>query len=1011
MAVSRNLYTRIRRSRAGHTRTGCWTALVIVLLTTAGLAEHGPSRSDATHNRRGQTALDARTPTGPASSSDIVALPALARAHISAAIGKDDATYHVMALADGFRMAAAERDVSAEFTPAGVEFRSGTDRWGLALRGYGYSGTLRGAGAVTPDASGNRVEYHRGALTEWYVNGPLGLEQGFTLAQAPGGANGDPLTLAFALSGQLSASVDPGARSVTLRKDRIPVFRYGGLNVVDADRHELRAWLEMSSGELRIRVDDAGARYPLIIDPYVLAVRLTTVKPCDLQGVCDDGAPYDNFGYSVSISADASTVVVGVPFKYTNSVQTGAAYVFVRPSDYEGGWNSFYPIFYKAKLLASDGATSGRRLGWSVDVSRDGGTIVAGAPRFPNGKGAAYVFERPSYGWGTNPIQTQTARLAPVYDYNQRTTGTSVSISGDGGTIAVGAPDDFGMAFAATYVFDRFTGGVDTYETESLQRPLYTLFGSSVALSDDGKTLAVGAMGENPSGGTPNQVGVAHVFTRDPQTDLALFEVGKLIPSDGAPSDLFGFSISTSGDGSVIVVGAPVNAQDDTVPHAGGAYVFVRPASGWGPLTIPATETAKLTAAFGWDKNHLGRSVDISADGTTIIAGGIEPPVLPGTVPGPGTAYLFGKPPGGWSTSGESAQLFGQYDTGDEFGASVAVSGDGHVSFVGAPHETFNANVFQGATYVFTGSAVGPVASVSPSSLTFGSTTVGATSSPQTVTMTNSGGAPLHVTSVAANTGFVTTQNCVSASPIPSGGQCSESVAFAPLAAGSIAGALTVVDDSGGITNAIQQVQLQGNAVKAATVTTITSVSPSPVLVGRPVTVSYSVVSVTGVTISPAPNFIVVQASTGESCNSNGTDQGSCTLNFTTPGTRTITATYSGDANFYPSTSAGASVKVVDVSLSVSPASQTVNGKKASFTLTVAAVNGFSGTVSLGCSVSGPDIDPCQVVPSSVTLSGSTATAKATVTLPNRISNRYTVYFTASFPGGLRTTTATVVVN
>jgi hypothetical protein len=77
------------------------------------------------------------------------------------------------------------------------------------LRGYGYSGTLRGAGAVTPDASGNRVEYHRGALTEWYVNGPLGLEQGFTLAQPPGGRTANPLTLAFALSGQLSASVDP----------------------------------------------------------------------------------------------------------------------------------------------------------------------------------------------------------------------------------------------------------------------------------------------------------------------------------------------------------------------------------------------------------------------------------------------------------------------------------------------------------------------------------------------------------------------------------------------------------------------------------------------------------------------------------------------------------------------------------------------------------------------------------------------------------------------------------
>ena len=71
----------------------------------------------------------------------------------------------------------------------------------------------------------------------------------------------------------------------------------------------------------------------------------------------------------MSISADASTVVVGVPYKYTNFVQTGAAYVFVKPGDFEGGWNSIHPIFYKAKLLASDGATIGRRLGWSVDVA------------------------------------------------------------------------------------------------------------------------------------------------------------------------------------------------------------------------------------------------------------------------------------------------------------------------------------------------------------------------------------------------------------------------------------------------------------------------------------------------------------------------------------------------------------------------------------------------------------------------------------------------------------------
>jgi hypothetical protein len=973
---------------------------VIVLLTSAGLAEHGPRRPGL-------------TPAVPSFGSDIAALPATARAQISAAIGKDDASYHVVAQANGFRMASASRDLSAEFTPAGVEFRTGTDRWGLALHGYGYSNTLHGAGTVTPDASGNRVEYRRGALTEWYVNGPLGLEQGFTLAQAPEGSNGDPLTLTFTLSGHLTASVDSGARSLTLRKDRIPVLHYGGLSVVDADKRELKAWLELNGDQLRVRVDDAGARYPLTIDPYVLAVKLTTAKPCDQQGVCDDGAPYDNFGYSVSISADASTVVVGVPFKYTNSIQTGAAYVFVRPSDYEGGWHSIYPIFYKAKLLASDGATSGRRLGWSVDVSRDGGTIVAGAPRSAYGRGAAYVFVRPFYGWGTNPIQTQTARLAPA-DYGHRTAGTSVSISGNGGTIAVGAPDDFGADYAHVFVFERYTGWVDSYEWQDLIWSLGTLFGNSVALSDDGTTLAVGATGEDPSGGTPNYVGTARVLVRDPQATYEFTYMNRLIPSDGVPWDLFGSSISVSGDGSTIVVGAPVNAQEDTLPHAGGAYVFARPASGWGPIGVRQIETAKLTAAFGWEKNHLGRSVDISVDGTTIVAGAIEPPVLPGTVPGPGTAYLFAKPLAGWSTSVESAQLFGQYDTGDEFGAAVALSGDGHVSLVGAPHETLNANVFQGASYVFTGSASAPVASVSPASLAFPSTTVGATSGPQTVTMTNAGGAPLHVTSVATTTGFVSTHNCVSASPIPPGGQCSESVAFAPLAASVFSGALTFVDDSGGITNAIQQVQLQGTALKASTVTTITSVSPNPVLVGKPVTVSFSIVSVTGVPVTAGTSFISVQASTGESgsCIGGSDHGGGCTLTFTTPGTRTITVAYSGDSNFYPSTSASASVQVVDVSLSVSPASQTVSGKKASFTLTVAAVNGFSGTVSLGCSVSGPRDGTCEVVPSSVTLSGSTATAKATVTVSNRSPNTaYTVYFTASFPGGVRSTTATLMVN
>jgi hypothetical protein len=61
------------------------------------------------------------------------------------------------------------------------------------------------------------------------VNGPLGLEQGFNLAQSPGKSRGEPLTLAFSLSGDLSPSVEPSGRGLTLKKNGAAVLRYSAL--------------------------------------------------------------------------------------------------------------------------------------------------------------------------------------------------------------------------------------------------------------------------------------------------------------------------------------------------------------------------------------------------------------------------------------------------------------------------------------------------------------------------------------------------------------------------------------------------------------------------------------------------------------------------------------------------------------------------------------------------------------------------------------------------------------
>ena len=83
------------------------------------------------------------------------------------------------------------------------------------------------------------------------------------------------------MSGNLTPSLDPTGRSLTLRADKTGALRYGGLIALDADRRELRAWLELAGNELRVRVDDADARYPLMIDPYVQAPRLDTSMLCD----------------------------------------------------------------------------------------------------------------------------------------------------------------------------------------------------------------------------------------------------------------------------------------------------------------------------------------------------------------------------------------------------------------------------------------------------------------------------------------------------------------------------------------------------------------------------------------------------------------------------------------------------------------------------------------------------------------------------------------------------------
>ncbi len=176
--------------------------------------------------------------------------------------------------------------------------------------------------------------------------------------------------------------------------------------------------------------DDNGVTYPGAA--YVFG-RIGNTWSQQQKLTASDGAEFDYFGYSVSISGD--TIVVGA---CGDDNYTGSAYVFTQSAS---GWAQ------QQKLTAGDGAEEDN-FGFSVSTS--GGTIVLGALGDDDRgdlSGSAYVFARDGNTWSQQ--QKVVADNGAEYDRF----GYSVSNSGD--TIAVGSPHDDarGRDSGAVYVF------------------------------------------------------------------------------------------------------------------------------------------------------------------------------------------------------------------------------------------------------------------------------------------------------------------------------------------------------------------------------------------------------------------------------------------------------------------------------------------------------------------------------------------------------------------------------
>ncbi len=309
-----------------------------------------------------------------------------------------------------------------------------------------------------------------------------------------------------------------------------------------------------------------------------------------------------------------------------------------------------------AKLYGT-GAVSASQQGFSVAISADGNTAIAGGPADnPNGtQGAAWVYTRSNGLWSQ-----QGTKLIPMSDAAPGNAGWSVALSADGNTALIGAPNDNSSQFTgAAFIFTR-TNGAWTQQQKLVGRVTQggAYQGSAVALSGDGMTAVIGGPGDNRG------IGAAWVFTLNNGTWA---ERQKLTVLDNSGIAQVGYSVAISRDGSTIMLGGPT---DSTIASnaQGAAWIFTLSNNTW------TQQGAKLVARAPF-MSEQGVSVALSTDGNTAAIGG---PISSGG------AWIFTRSNGLWSAQG--GQLTGPAgNTQAGNGQAVALSGDGNTLIVGGP--------------------------------------------------------------------------------------------------------------------------------------------------------------------------------------------------------------------------------------------------------------------------------------------------------------------------------------
>jgi hypothetical protein len=264
----------------------------------------------------------------------------------------------------------------------------------------------------------------------------------------------------------------------------------------------------------------------------------------------------------------------------------------------------------------------------------------------------------------------EEAKLLAGDGAEKDTFGRSVAIAGDYALIGAPYDDDNGTNSGSAYIFKRNgSSWVEEAKLLASDGAQDDNFGYSVAIAGD--YALVGAPGDSAPA---YRSGSAYIFKRNGSSWI---EEAKLLAGDGAEYDIFGWSVAIAGE--YALVGAC--GDDDSGTYSGSAYIFTWNGSSW-------IEEAKLLAGDGAQDDNFGYSVAIAGDYALVGAYGDD------DYANPGSAYIFTWNGSSWT---EQAKLNASDGAGgDQFGVSVAIAGE--YALVGACGDDDSA----GSAYIFT---------------------------------------------------------------------------------------------------------------------------------------------------------------------------------------------------------------------------------------------------------------------------------------------------------------------